>query len=89
MSKGAGEERVYTVPLRHAWVAPIKKRVPRALRILREFAKKNMKADEVLISQEVSERLWSRGIQGAPRQIRVRAVRDEDNVVTVYLVKGE
>ena len=89
MSKNAAEERVYTVPLTHAWVAPIKKRVPRALRILREFAKKNMKADEVHISQEVNERLWSRGIQGAPREIRVRAVRNEDNVVTIYLVEGE
>ena len=89
MSKGAGEERVYTVPLSHAWIAPIHKRVPRAMRILREFAKKNMKADEVLISQEVSEKLWSRGIQGAPREIRVRVVRDADNVVTVYLVEGE
>lgn len=78
---------MYTVPLDRAWVAPVKKRAPRAVRILREFAKRNMKADEVLISREVSERLWSRGIEGAPRRIRVRAVRDEDNVVTVYLVE--
>ncbi len=90
MSKdAAGEERVYTVPLSHAWIAPPKKRVPRAVRILREFAKRNMKADEVLISQEVSERLWSRGIEGAPREIRVRVVRGADNVVTVYLVGKE
>jgi len=89
MSKGASEERVYTVPLSHAWIAPIKKRVPRAMRILREFAKKNMKVDEVRISQEVNERLWNRGIQGAPREIRVRVVRNEDNIVTVYLVEGE
>lgn len=91
MSKGkeVGEERIYTVPLGHAWVAPPKKRTPRTIRILREFARKNMKASEVLISQDVSERLWSRGIQGAPREIRIRAVRDADNVVTLYLVEGE
>lgn len=87
--KNVGEERVFTVPLDHAWVAPIKNRVPRTIRILREFTKKNMKADEVHIGQEVSEKLWSRGIEGAPRKIRIRAVRDEDNVVTVHLVEGE
>jgi len=91
MSKGknVGEERVFIVPLDRAWVGPIKKRVPRTIRILREFAKKNMKTDEVLLDQAVNERLWSRGIEGAPRKIRIRAVRDEENVVTVHLVEGE
>lgn len=88
-SEKVGEERIYTVPLSHAWIAPTKKRVPRAVRILREFAKKNMKTDEVLISKEVNEKLWSRGIEGLPRKIRVKAVKDKDNVVTIYLVEGE
>ena len=87
-NEDAVEERIYTVPLRRAWIAPIKKRTPRAIRILREFMKKNMKTDNVIISNEVNEKLWSCGIEGSPRKIRVRAVRDEDNIVRVYLVKG-
>jgi ribosomal protein L31E len=48
-----------------------------------------MKPEELLISTEVNEFLWSKGIEGSPRRIRIKAVRDTDNVVTVYLVKGE
>ena len=83
------EERVYTVPLRHAMIAPVKKRVPRAVNILKDFLRKHMKSDYIVISTEVNEDLWSRGIEGLPRKIRVRAVKDNENVVRVYLVKGE
>ncbi len=83
------EERIYTVPLTKAWSVPKKKRTPRAMRVLKEFIKKHMKPEELLISTEVNEFLWSKGIQGAPRKIRIKAVKDVDNVVTIYLVKGE
>jgi large subunit ribosomal protein L31e len=82
------EERVYTVPLKHAWVAPVKKRTPRAMSILKGFMKRNMKAETLIISGEVNEYIWSKGIEGAPRRIRVRAVKDKEDVVTVYLAKG-
>jgi len=85
----AVEERVYTVPLHRAWTTPIKKRAPRAMRILRGFVKRSMRADSVIISGEVNEELWGRGIEGLSRKIRVRAVRDRDNVVRVYLIRGE
>ncbi|MFH0748607.1 MAG: 50S ribosomal protein L31e [Candidatus Bathyarchaeota archaeon] len=82
-------ERVYTVPLEHAWISPIKKRTPRQLRILRSFIIKHMKADTVRISSEVNEKLWRRGIEGRTRKIRVKAIKDKENVVTVYLAEGE
>ena len=83
------EERIYTIPLDHAWIAPIKKRTPRAVRILREFVKKNMGADNVIISSEVNEKLWCKGIEGSPRKIRIKAVKDRDNAVKIYLIEGE
>ena len=82
------EERVYTIPLTHAWIAPIKKRTPRAMNILKDFLKKHMKIEDFIISKEVNERFWSKGIEGAPRKVRVRVVKDKDGVVTVYLAKG-
>jgi large subunit ribosomal protein L31e len=85
----AVEERIYTIPLSKAWSSPKKKRTPRAVRVLKEFIKKHMKPEELFISTEVNEFLWSKGIEGSPRRIRIKAVRDIDNVVTVYLVKGE
>lgn len=83
------EERIYTIPLSKAWSSPKKKRTPRAMRVLKDFIRKHMKSEELLISTEVNEFLWSKGIEGSPRRIRIKAVRDTDNVVTVYLVKGE
>jgi len=82
------EEHVYTVPLAHAWIAPIKKRSPRAMRVLKEYLRKNMKIRDFVISEEVNERFWSQGIEGAPRRIRVRAVKNKEGIVTVYLAKG-
>ena len=88
-NKDAVEERVYNVPLTHAWIAPIKKRAPRATRILREYVKKNMGGENILISSEVNELLWRKGIEGPPRKIRVRVVKDKENTVRVHLVGGE
>lgn len=85
------EERVYTVPLSRAWIMPISKRAPRAVRILRAFIKRHMKAedDSIIISEEVNEKIWSRGIEKPPRKIRVRVVKDKDGVITVYSAEGE
>ena len=85
------EERIYTVPLSRAWIGPRNKRTPRAIRLLRSFILRHMKIDEdsLKISNEVNERLWSRGIQKPPRKIRVRATKDSEGTVTVRLAEGE
>ncbi len=85
------EERIYTVPLSRAWIAPVTKRAPRAMRILKVFIRKHMKADDnsIRILNEVNERIWSRGIEKPPRKIRVRAAKDRDGLVTVHLAEGE
>jgi large subunit ribosomal protein L31e len=85
------EERIYTVPLGRAWIMPVTKRAPRAMRILKVFIKRHMKAgdESIIISNEVNEKIWSRGIEKPPRKIRVRAVKDREGLVTVYLAEGE
>ena len=85
------EERIYTVPLSRAWIGPRNKRAPRAIRILRNFIMRHMKVDEdsLKISNEVNERVWSRGIQKPPRKIRIRAVKDSEGIVTIRLAEGE
>jgi len=85
------EERIYTVPLSRAWIGPRNKRTPRAIWLLRSFILRHMKIDEdsLKISNEVNERLWSRGIQKPPRKIRVRATKDSEGIVTVRLAEGE
>jgi large subunit ribosomal protein L31e len=94
------EERIYTIPLRRAWIAPRKKRAPRAVRIVKSFVQRHMKVEpevkgeeeeegRLVVSNEVNERLWSRGIEKPPRNIRVRAVKDKEGVVTLYLAEGD
>lgn len=78
------EERVYTIPFRRVWATPRGKRTPRALRMLRDFVRRNMKTEKVEISNEVNEELWARSIKKPPRQITVRLVKDKEGRVIVY-----
>ncbi|MFW9846590.1 MAG: 50S ribosomal protein L31e [Candidatus Thorarchaeota archaeon] len=83
------DERIYTVPLRKAyWTGSRLRRSNRAVRILRKFVERHMKPEEMVIQPEVNERIWSRGIQKPPRRIRIRATKNSDNLVRVYLAEG-
>jgi large subunit ribosomal protein L31e len=95
------EERTYTIPLQKALVRPPKKRAPRAMQLLKAFITKHMKLEmkvseeeeeeelpQLIISQEVNEKIWDKGIEKPPRKIRVRAAKDKDGNVTVYLAEA-
>ncbi|MBN2228089.1 MAG: 60S ribosomal protein L31 [Candidatus Thorarchaeota archaeon] len=83
------DERIYTVPLRKAyWTGSRLRRANRSVRILREFVERHMKPEELLIQPEVNEKLWARGIERPPRRVRVRATKNADNLVRVYLAEG-
>jgi len=95
------EERMYTIPLSKAWIMPPNKRAPRAMRMIKSFVTKHMKLEapregeeegepkKLSISNEVNERVWTRGIEKPPRKIRVRAAKDKEGNVTVYLAEGD
>src|ERR687884_1759277 len=77
--------RVYTVNLGKAWLTPRYRRTDRVMNMVREFAKKNMKSDNVKIDQELDRHIWSRGKTNPPRKVRVKMIKDEDDIVTVSL----
>ncbi len=79
------EERLYTIPLRITRYVPRWKRTPRAVRFVREFITRHMKPDNVIIMPEVNEALWARSIKKPPSRIRVRAVKNADGDVKLYL----
>ncbi|MDH5459993.1 MAG: 50S ribosomal protein L31e [Candidatus Bathyarchaeota archaeon] len=96
------EERIYTIPLSKAWIAPPNKRAPKAIRIIKAFLTRHMKLEarregemeeeepkRFIISNEVNERVWIRGIEKPPRKIRVRAAKDKEGNITVYLAEGD
>ncbi len=83
------DERIYTVPLRKAyWTGSRLRRSNKAVRMLREFVERHMKPEELLIQPEVNERIWARGIQKPPRRLRIRATKNSENLVRVYLAEG-
>jgi large subunit ribosomal protein L31e len=90
------EERVYLIPLSKVWITSSKKRAPKAMRLNKNFVNKHMKLEaskglkddeskKLLISSEINEKVWSRGIEKPPRKIRVRVTKDEDGDIAVYL----
>ncbi len=81
--------RVYTVPLGQAFEAPRYRRAKVAIRLIREFAQRHMKASEVKIGEEVNEFIWSRGIRNPPRRIRLEMERDEDGIVSIRVAPEE
>ena len=82
------EERIYTIPFYPKLKYSTRyKRAPRAVRILKEFIYRHMKAEDIIIDPALNEYLWARGIQKPPRKVRVRAIKDEDGFVEVYLVE--
>ena len=80
-------ERIYTVPLGDAYAATRNTRVPKAIKILKAFAARHMKAEDeqrVVISEALNKHIWERSIQRPPRRVKVRLVKD-DEAVRAYL----
>ena len=79
------DERIYIVPLAKARKGPRNKRAKKAIRYLREYMTRHFKPESLVISPEVNEKIWSRGIQKPPRKLKVRATKNIDGLVVVYL----
>ncbi len=81
------DERIYVIPLAKARNGPRNKRAKKAVRYLREFMERHFKPESLVISQEVNEKIWSRGIQKPPRKIKIRATKNIDGLVVCYLAE--
>ena len=55
-----------------------KKKAPKALKVIREFAKKNMLTPDVKIDVKLNQFIWHMGIRNIPTRIRVRLQRKKD-----------
>jgi large subunit ribosomal protein L31e len=96
------EERIYTIPLSRAWIMPPNKRAPRAIRIIKAFIIKHMKMEakkeedeeeeesaRLIIDAGLNEKVWGKGIQKPPRNVRVKAAKDKDGNITLSLAEGD
>jgi large subunit ribosomal protein L31e len=79
-------ERIYTVPLGKAYDYTRTKRTPRAVKLLKEFISRHMKADlgNVLLSNSLNNHIWGRSIQKPPRRVKIRVIKS-DGKVRAYL----
>lgn len=80
-------ERTYTIPLRDVKNVQRTIRAAKAIKVVQEFLKKHMKADDVKIDASLNEKIWERGIQKIPSKIKVKAVKDDDGVVEATLAE--
>ncbi len=81
------EERILTVPLRITKSVPRTQRAKRAVKAIKEHVMMHMKAKEedIWVDPKINEAVWSRGIQKPPKNIRVKVIRFEDELVEVSL----
>lgn len=77
------ESRVYTINLSKVLLSPENRRTKRAINMIKEFATRHMKSEEIKIDEELNKQMWQNGIRHPPRRVRVKMSKDEDGVVTV------
>jgi len=79
-------ERIYNIPLRKEFSkAPRYKKASKSIRAIREFIKKHMKVDEVLIGKYLNLEIWKNGPKNPPSKVSVKVVKEE-NKARVELV---
>ncbi len=76
-------ERIYTIPLRAAKRVPRWRRSNRAMKEVRDYLSRHMKApaESVKIDKSLNEVIWARGNEKPPSKVRVRAVKFDDGGV--------
>mmetsp|Transcript_69222 Transcript_69222/g.219006 ORF Transcript_69222/g.219006 Transcript_69222/m.219006 type:complete len:100 (-) Transcript_69222:72-371(-) len=65
-----------------------KKRAPRAVKIIKQFAAKMMKTSDVRVDVKLNKHVWSRGVRNVPNRVRIQVARkrndDEDAKEELY-----
>lgn len=91
-TKGRKEEvvtREYTINLhKRLHGCTFKKKAPKAIKEIRKFTQIAMGTKDVRVDVKLNKYVWSRGVRGVPRRIRVRIARkrndDEDAKEELY-----
>ena len=82
-------ERIYTINLGKVLLSPTNQRAKRAINMIREFASKHMKSENIKIEEEISHLVWARVIRSPPRKIRVKMTKDDDGNIIVSTYQEE
>lgn len=78
------------VPLRKARRGSREKFASKAMRYLKAFVMRHMKADEVLVGSELNEYIWSQGMHNPPRRVQVKSTKKDGKAyVEIATIKPE
>ncbi|KAJ1909752.1 60S ribosomal protein L31B [Tieghemiomyces parasiticus] len=71
--------REYTIHMhRRVFGTTFKKRAPKSIKVVQDFARKEMGTKDVRIDPALNKHLWSLGIRSVPHRVRVRLARKRD-----------
>jgi len=74
-------ERSYNIPIRKKTRETAKhKKTPRAIRVVRQFLQKHMKAENVKLGPKLNLFMWKHGIKNPPHHVKVHAIKEDDVV---------
>ena len=76
-------ERVYTINLGKVLLSVDTHRAPRAINMIKEFARHHMKTSDIKIEEDLAHIIWSRGVRSPPRKIRVRMSKTDEGYILV------
>jgi ribosomal protein L31E len=76
-------ERVHTINLGKVLLSPDNQRAKRAINMVKEYATRHMKTEEIKIEESLSHQIWKRGIKHPPRKIRVMMTKTDEGFVLV------
>lgn len=79
-------ERTYNIPLRKEYMkAAMYRRSKKAVTAVKDFLRKHMKSEKVMIGKNLNEFVWKDGIKNPPHHVKVSA-KKEDDVVYAELI---
>jgi large subunit ribosomal protein L31e len=79
-------ERTYVVALRKSVMqAPRTRRAKKAVFALRAYLTKNLKSDDIKLSNALNEHIWENGIRNPNMRIKIIATKDDKNAVFARL----
>lgn len=82
-----GEQASYNIPLAKAFLYQPRKRIIKALNVIKRFAAKHTRAKTILIANEVNEYLHANS-KNIPRKVNAVFLKEAEKV-TVFLQKGK
>lgn len=83
-------EKIFNVPLKGLKLSRRTKRSSQAIKFIRRYIARHMKADEkdIWIDPRINELIWKRGIQKPPKSIRVKiSMLEEEEKIGVEIPK--